>query len=513
MLSSNPQTCGTTLFLLFVIVHSTVGDQDGKLNVLFLMSDQLRTDALGCYGNKQAKTPNLDWLASRGVRFNNAYSSTPSCGPARAAILTGLSPWYHGILGHVRISRHCYDVELPSTFTANGYYTYSIGKNHFGWDKRKNKGIPHGYLGLDIYDGPNVVDDYDHWFSEELPGANPLATGLSNKDIRSGVFVYPEYYHPTTWVGREAIQFLKTYNQSKPFFLKVSFHRPHSPYDPPARLMGMFKPEEMPKPYLGDGWDQDCNFKGELQNDLSCGAIPSESIAMSRQGYYGNVALVDEWIGKIIGQLRKQNIIDKTIIVFTADHGDMLGDHYRWHKFQPYESSASIPMLFVWPPALEKAQGGPITSKRGVTRDEPVELRDLFPTLLDATNQSVPHSLNGSSLLDLLRGIEDMEWREYIDLEHSVTRQKGTFNWNGYTDGKGKYIFQANFPKEQLFNLVNDPHEMHDLSKDPNWRDELLKWRNRLIEQFEKEKRGPEWVKNGKLQPRRKLYLHSPHYP
>ena len=503
--------CGTAFLVLILIARRTIGEESEKLNVLFLMADQLRTDALGCYGSKIAKTPNLDWLANQGVRFNNAYTSTPSCTPARAAILTGLSPWYHGMLGHGDIPHH-YDVELPSTFAANGYYTYSIGKDHFGWNKTENEGVPHGYLGTDIYDGLKEVDDYDEWFSKQLPGDDPLATGLGWNDHRGRVYIYPEYYHPTAWVGRNAIRFLESYNQSKPFFLKVSFHRPHSPYDPPRRFMDMFTPEEMPKPYLGDKWDQDCNFGGPLSNSLCCGAVGSDSIAISRQSYYGNVAFVDEWIGEIIGLLRNQSIIDKTVIIFTADHGDMLGDHYRWRKGLPYESAAKIPMLFVWPPALEKAQGGPITSKRGVTREEPVGLRDLFPTLLDATRQSVPQSLNGSSLIDLLGGADDTEWRDYIDFEHSIYCNR-TFHWNGYTDGRVKYVFRAYFPNEQLFDLVNDPHEMHDLSEEPKWKDELLKWRNRLIQQFERENRGPQWVRDGRLQRRTKSQPYSPHYP
>ena len=124
-------------------------------------------------------------------------------------------------------------------------------------------------------------------------------------------------------------------------------------------------------------------------------------------------------------------------------------------------------MIFVWPPSLAASAGGAITVPRGDVRDEVVELRDIFPTLLDATGQSIPKSLNGSSLLNLLKGqSSSSKWREYIDLEHGIYCNKN-FHWNGYSDGKTKYIFRAYFADEELFDLSSDPHEMHNLAADP----------------------------------------------
>ena len=501
--------------VLFLITRAEADFKDkDPVNILFVMADQLRQDAVGCYGNKLAKTPNMDWLASQGARFTNVYTSTPSCTPARAAILTGLSPWYHGMLGYGAIARR-YPIELPRSMSTSGYYAYSIGKDHFGWDKTAEEGIPHGFNGTNLYDGlSGEMDDYDQWFAEHFPGVDPLqATGLGWNDYPGRTYALPEFYHPTAWVGRQAVNFLETYDREEPFFLKVSFHRPHSPYDPPGRLMDMFTPQEMPKPYLGDKWDQDCNFTGNLRSSLCCGHIEEDAVAVSRQAYYGNVAFVDEWIGNILDVLRNRSLLDKTVILFTADHGDMLGDHYRWRKYMPYESSSKIPMLFTWPPSMEKSQGGPIGCPRGTVKDEIIELRDIFPTFLDVGGLSIPPSLNGSSLLHLLAGpSSSMSWREYIDMEHSTSCNK-TFHWNGYSDGKFKYIFRAYFASEQLFDLVSDPHEMHNLADNPQYHDELMKWRTRLIKQFENESRGTAWVKNGHLQKRTKSQTYSPHYP
>ena len=245
-----------TLFLL-VISTKWITVQPAKPNVLLLMADQMRSDMLGSSGNKATYTPNLDILASQGVRFSNAFSSTPTCTPARAALLTGLSPWYHGMLGYGKIA-DSYPFELPRAFSSNGYYAHSIGKDHFGWNSKANDGISHGYNTTQLYDGlEEEFDNYDEWFAAEDPGVDPMATGLTFDDYRGRTYVLPEYYHPTAWVGKQAVDFINSYNKSDPFLLKVSFHRPHSPYDPPGRWMSHFIPEDMPPASVGrnSSWD------------------------------------------------------------------------------------------------------------------------------------------------------------------------------------------------------------------------------------------------------------------
>ena len=246
------------LVVVFISCSCCLGSTSNSepLNVLLLMADQMRSDMLGSSGNKITHTPNLDMIASQGVRFSNAFSSTPTCTPARAALLTGLSPWYHGMLGYGAIA-HRYDFELPRAFSSNGFHAVSIGKDHFGWDSVNNEGINHGFDVTQLYDGlQGEFDDYDEWFREKKPGVDPMATGLTYNDYRGRTYVLPEYYHPTAWVGRTAVDFIQSYNRSQPFLLKVSFHRPHSPYDPPGRWMDYFKPEDMPAAYIGSNWDE-----------------------------------------------------------------------------------------------------------------------------------------------------------------------------------------------------------------------------------------------------------------
>ena len=379
-------------------------------NILFMMADQMRADALGCAGNAAISTPNLDRLAGEGVRFSNAFSSTPSCTPARAAILTGLSPWYHGMLGYGEVADR-YPYELPRALSSAGYFTCSIGKDHFGWNSTTNEGVPHGYDKTNIYDGlPGEVDDYDHWFAKADPGADPMATGLEYNDYRGRAYVLDEYYHPTAYVGRAAIQFLKTYNQTtRPFFLKVSFHRPHSPYDPPKAWMDQYSPNNMPDPYVGANWDSRyaVNYNTTPSPGIWCGNISLDTLRVSRQAYYANVGFIDSWVGEILTVLQEQGLAENTFVLFTADHGDMLGDHYHFRKTYPYFGSAHIPMMFKWPPSFNESSSLPGTAMiseelRGSVRNEVVELRDLFPTFLNVAGVPVAHTLNGSSLLNLL---------------------------------------------------------------------------------------------------------------
>ena len=488
---------------------------EGSPNILFIMADQMRADMLASAGNKIAVTPNLDKLAAEGVRFTNTFSSTPTCTPARAAILTGLSPWYHGMLGYGAIA-HQYGFEMPRVLSTNGYYAYSIGKDHFGWNKTNNEGVPHGYNGTYLYDGleqNSELDDYDQWFKNELPGVDPMATGLTFNDYRGRPYALPEYFHPTAWVGRAAVDYITHYNKSNPFFLKVSFHRPHSPYDPPQRWLDRYNLDDMPHPYQGGNWDQRyaVRYNSTPPPGIWCGDLGLDQVKKSRQAYYGSVSFVDEWIGEIMSVLELKGLLDDTLVVFTADHGDMMGDHYHWRKGYPYFGSAHIPMLLRWPSSMDHS----IVVPQGSTINDVAELRDIFPTFLDAANIHQPSdvTLNGSSLLQLLRDSNNnVEWRQFIDLEHDIC-YNATNHWNALTNGKIKYIYEAYFGDEQLFDLETDPGEMTNLGQDPTWKDELIKWRTRLVQQFQQEGRGPDWVQDGHLMQRIKGQLYSPNYP
>jgi arylsulfatase len=471
-------------------------------NILLLMADQHRGDCLGCDGNKVVRTPNLDRLAQEGARFSTAYSSTPTCTPARTALLTGLSPWHHGMLGMTRMSTR-YPVKLPQALRDAGYYTFGIGKMHFHPQRALN-GF-HGTL-LDESgrrETPDFISDYHQWFAKQAPGKDPNATGIGWNDHRARVYALPEELHPTHWTGQMAVDFLTTYDRPEPFFLKVSFARPHSPYDPPARFMEMYKEQDMPAPHLGDWARRYAPVQQPFTNDLWHGDLGPDQVRRSRRGYYGSVTFVDEQIGRIITALGRRGMLDNTFILYTADHGDMTGDHHLWRKSYAYEASARIPYLVRWPKGMAP------DSQRAKAFTQPVELRDVLPTFMDVAGVSIPRHLDGRSVLPLLRGRTE-GWRPFIDLEHDICYDKEN-HWNALTDGHWKYIFHAFDGSEQLFDLRSDPGETHDVATEPAHKSELGTWRQRMVRHLSE--RGERFVKEGRLVRRPERMLTSPNFP
>lgn len=469
-------------------------------NILFLMADQFRGDCLGCDGNPVIKTPNLDHLASQGVRFSHAYSCTPTCTPARAALLTGLGPWRNGMLGYGKVAEK-YPIEMPQALRDAGYYTTSTGKMH--WAPQRSL---HGFH-LTVLDesgraqSPEFRSDYRAWFYSQAPNLDPDVTGIGWNDYRSAIYALPEELHPTTWTANTACNFIESYNRSEPFFLKVSFARPHSPYDPPSRWMETYKNADLPKAAIGD-WDSKYAPRSDDSFNIWHGDLGQEQVRESRQGYYGSVSFVDEQIGRIIGLLEKRGWLENTLILFTADHGDMTGDHHLWRKSYAYEPSARIPMIVRWPESL-------LSTARGQVHEEPVELRDVLPTFLDAAGAPGSEKLEGKSLLSLVRG-EKRGWREFIDLEHDICYAPEN-HWNALTDGHAKYIFHAFDGSEQFFNLDQDPQECRNLISDAAYKDPIQLWRQRLAAHLEP--RGETYVSNGRLVPRPQSGLYSPNYP
>lgn len=495
---------GATGAALTALSSGRLGAQPARKrpNVLFLMTDQHRADCVGADGNSAIRTPNLDRIAREGVLFTQAYTSTPSCTPARAGLLTGLSPWHHGMLGYGRVGDK-YENELPRMMREAGYYTTGIGKMHW-FPQRHLHGFHQTILdesGRSETEG--FESDYRTWFREQAPDLDPDATGIGWNDYRAKAYVLPEELHPTRWMGDTAVQFLREYNREEPFFLKVSFARPHSPYDPPQRFMDMYNESDMPAPFVGDWAERNAMRDEEHKPSLFRGDLGADQARRSRRGYYGSVSFIDEQIGRIVQALEERGMLEDTLILLTADHGDMLGDHHLWRKTYAYDGSARVPMLIRWPDSL-------VSAPRGRRLPQPVELRDILPTFLDAAGAPVNEDrVDGRSMLELLRGNTD-DWREAIDLEHSRCYWQEN-QWTALTDGRHKYIYYAPTGQQELFDLENDPGETRDLASDPQHRETLRLWRTRMVEHLSE--RGEPHVVDGDLGLRPEAMLYSPNYP
>lgn len=475
-----------------------------KPNIIFIITDQQRADAIGCSGNDRIITPNIDSLADDGYYFSNGYSATPSSTPARAGLLTGLSPWHHGMLGYGRVAEH-YRYEMPQMLSDCGYLALGIGKMH--WHPQN---ALHGFKATILdesgrTESPYFISDYRKWFQTVAPGKNPDETGIGWNDHAAGVYKLAEELHPTVWTADVAVSTIRHYDGGKPLFLKISFARPHSPYDPPKRILDMYSDIEMENPAKGE-WSRDIGKDitvPESRPDAAFGQFGDEYVKNSKKHYYASVTFVDEQIGRIVKALKEKGIYDNTIICFTSDHGDMMGDHNHWRKTYAYEGSSAIPYIVKFPKDMKVARPA------GSTIENPVELRDFLPTFLDLAGSEVPADMDGKSLVRLVQE-DNPQWRRWIDLEHATCYSDHNY-WCALTDGKIKYIWFLHTGEEQLFDLVKDSQETTDVSKNKKYKKQLEELRKAMVNHLSE--RGEEWVKDGQLVVREKTMLYSPNYP
>lgn len=472
-------------------------NHEKKPNIIILMGDQHRSDCVGAMGNKVIKTPNLDALSRDGLLFMNGYSSTPSCTPARATLLTGMSAWKNGMLGYGALALK-YQYEMPVMLKQKGYYTYSIGKLHYAPQRNL-----HGFDGAELDESgrvqsPEFISDYRKWFKETAPGLDPDSTGIGWNEHTGKVYALDEKLHPTTWTSNQAIKFIDGYNSDQPLLLNISFARPHSPYDPPQRFFDLYKDANVAFPFIGDWCARFAD--SPWKKDATYGNFGEDHAIESRKFYYGSISFVDEKIGEIIAELKKKGMYENSLIIYISDHGDMLGDHYHWRKTYAYEGSSHIPFIIKFPKNLKGDY------PKGSTLEQTVELRDILPTFLDVAGIPVPKEMDGQSLYSLYRN-KNTKWREYIDLEHA-----GPDNWFALTDGKMKYIWYNRSGEEQLFDISSNKTEAVNLAKKPEYTSMLELWRNRLIRHLQI--RGEKFVKDGQLQINTgEGMLYSPNYP
>lgn len=478
-------------------------------HIILIMTDQQRADALGCAGNPAVKTPHIDALAKDGSLFAQAFSSVPSCTPARSCLLTGMNPWNNGMLGYGRVARK-YKYEMPRMIREGGYYTFCVGKNH--WFPQKSL---HGFHGSLVDESGRIeqdgyVSDYRDWFKLMAPGQDPDKTGIGWNSRLAGAYALDERLHPTHWIGSTATDFIDRYQVDAPLFLKISFERPHSPYDPPQSYVDLYEHVKIPEPAIG-------NWEGEIYNypdtakqiprsgppDAPFGDFGKEAALEARKYYYANISFIDHQVGKIVAKLKERDMYENSVICFVSDHGDELGDHHHWRKTFPYQGSAHIPFILRWPEQLN------VSARRGSRIEEPIGLQDILPTFLSASGQNIPEDMDGKNLFSLLGG-NTAGWRKYIGMEHATIYFKNNY-WSAVTDGKKKYIWHFRIGKAQFFDLEKDPYETKDLIKAAEEQEEINIWRSYLIDYLKE--RGPEFVKEGKLVKREETLLYSPNHP
>lgn len=440
-----------------------------KPNLLLIMCDQLRADALGCYGNVSVKTPNIDRLAKRGVTFNRAYSQTPVCMPARHGLLSGLHPFQLGLLENGTMTQ---DIAhpLPALIRSRGYATFAVGKMHFD-PVREHYGFDRMLLSEEI---PEHIQDDDFLQFLQSSGfghvAEPHGKRSENYYVPQ-VSPLPEELHTTAWTAAQTCDIIRK-NRNRPFFIFTSFIKPHPPFDPCPPYNSMYQADQLPSPVRAERERQPDDYLIRVQNDYKVNGIDNltpEWEAKIREAYYGCVTQIDTQVGTILDTLRDCQLQDNTLIVFTSDHGELLGDHYAYGKRSFYEASTRIPLIISHPASLPM----------GESLDQLAILQDVYGTLLTGAGTSIPA---GSCARDLLSSANDSGVSGREEVCGEIGRgpaMKMMLRWGDF-----KYIYHVNGGVDTLFDLEKDPNELHNVAEDQP--DLCAYARDRLLRYYQK---------------------------
>jgi len=451
-----------------------------KPNVLLLTTDQHNAEMLGCAGNPVVQTPNIDALAKRGVFFAQAFTPFPLCTPARTSIFTGLEPRHHNVRHNINMNYSPGPpalapkyVAFPEFLEKAGYRTYFLGKLHTRHEGGKNFGLQVMRLiegKCHFVDSPEKLDLYRQYLIKRGYPKDIWKVWENNPKYAENGYVtspLPEEDYIDTFIANLAIEQFEEIKE--PFFMWVSFCTPHNPWDPPSPYDKMYDPKKIPMPHrvIGELERKPKRWVDQIARTIS--ALPATSIDPSLPGgvknaykrfpedktcqmlaaYYGEITHVDRQIGRLLDVMRRGGFLKDTLIIFTSDHGEYLGNNWAFYKGAGlYDSLIHVPLIVSWPENLPS----------GRTINSFVSLVDLAPTILDACGIRPQMRMDGRSLLPLIRGETD-SWREKILVESNSSRAILTEKW--------KFIHWKDCT-EELYDRVNDPHDLNNLAFAPS---------------------------------------------
>jgi arylsulfatase A-like enzyme len=424
--------------VLALLAACSIGEAADKLNVLLIAFDDLRPE-LGCYGNKLVDTPAIDSLAAAGVRFERAYCQFPLCNPSRTSLLTGRHPNTTGVLDNSIYFRAAHPewVSLPQHFQAQGYVTARTGK------------IFHG-----------GIDDTDAWTIGGEMRRDPATRPRQNPANSDRIVVLEGdgESHGDYKTATRAVELLDEL-QEKPFFLAVGFTKPHSPPTAPQKLLDLYDPAKIPlppdfaaRPTVPPGFP--AASVPPRSSDLFIGRDASEKEAREViEAYYASLTFADRQLGRVLAQLDRLKLRDKTVIVMFGDHGYHLGEKGKWSKHNSlFEVAARVPLIVCLP-------GG----AAGKSSPRTAQLLDIYPTLCDACGLPMPTGLEGHSLVPLARDPQ----AAWAHAAFTVAKNGPAFGQSVRTERYRYSEWNGGGAGAVLFDHDNDPHEMKNLAEDP----------------------------------------------
>ena len=444
--------------------------------ILLITADQLRKDALGCYGGQAVSTPNIDRIGALGATYDRAYTASPWCLPSRSSLLTGRYPRNHGAYSNFRDTS--LSPTVPNLYQAlgadrpdqPGYRIGHIGKCHYApvpyHDTRADRTLPYdafrdyykslGIQHLDLQDDKQVSVWFYDDYARELEAAGLLEayrSGVWDREARK-VFPFPGpvEWHPDAWVGRKATEWIASYDEDRPLFGWISFSGPHFPFDPPAEYLERVDESLIGEPLVDPSEWEDPDrlhyrsFHGPSQGRMEGGGYHDRGADYWRRlrlHYLANVALIDDEVGKVI-EMAEERFGDNLVVLFTCDHGEMLGNHGFWGKNRCFYSDVlNVPLLFRQPKTASD-------SDRGATSDRLTSLVDVFPTILDLAGLDPGDGIDGRHLQD--------DGHDYVFAEGE--------RFQVVTDGKHKLVTAHVEGTDylELYDLGTDPCEMVDVA-------------------------------------------------
>lgn len=438
-----------------------------KPNILFIMCDQMRFDAIGCNGNEIIKTPNLDRLAASGVNFKSAYTPNPICVPARASLTTGCYP--HKCTG-IKDNKGSIKEGFPllgEELNKRGYDTYAMGKLHYlPYMGPGEKRTTYGLQTVELMESGRMlkefdpkgemkgIEDYHDYLHEVGWGGYYRGHGMGNNDIYPVPSVIPEEHYVDTWVTDRALHHMKKHIGEKPenpFFMWASFPKPHSAFDPPRPYDRMYDPREMPDPVGDIEMLKERGFDAKYMDHYKYmwNLLSNEAKKVIKAYYYALISFQDKQIGRLLDFLEENDLREDTIVVYTTDHGDMMGDFGLYFKQNFYNGSVHIPFMISYPARI---QGGRAS-------EELAGLQDLLPTLLSLSGEPLQQEVDGKDLTPVL--LENKPVRDYY-ISQCNEGQKQQYM---VADKEWKYIYHVLGGVEELFHETEDSHELKNLAE------------------------------------------------
>ena len=419
-------------------------------NILLILTDMQRADTIGALGNPVIRTPHLDRLCREGTAFTSAYTPSPVCVPARACMHYGQYPQHTGLYNNGRMSEDD-GTSYVQRLGEAGYRTHAIGKCHFTPDPHAMRGFQSRQTQEEIVHDPEK-DDYLRFLFEQ--GYDHLT---DPHGVRGEMYYIPQVaqmparLHPTQWVGDRASEFIsQNADSDQPWYLTASFIHPHPPLCPPAPWHKLYRLVDMPAPNLPPDYQQHWTRENRVQNRYKYRdqGMDLNLVRMIKAYYYACVSFIDYQVGRLIQQLEQADQLDNTLIVFTSDHGEYLGDYNCFGKRAMHDASSRVPMIARWPARLE----------RGAVVDQPASLVDLAPTFCEAGGAPTA-GYDGVSLTALANGCD----RPYVFSQHG-TEGRAQYMAVGR---RYKYFYSAADDEEFLYDRRQDPLETRRLPGKP----------------------------------------------